>query len=138
MTRLFFIAAYFAGALATYDYGGGEKTSGDKMAADKSAGYMMNDGADQKNAMDMNMGDKMPAGKSSGETMNGGMDHTMDTKSNTGAMDNSFTVISKCKGGNAPVEQISQPTMNKAATHMVSYLPHTSYLARYHYTYILT
>ncbi|KAL8676380.1 MAG: hypothetical protein Q9186_007093 [Xanthomendoza sp. 1 TL-2023] len=117
MTRLFFLAACFAGALATYDYGGS-----DSKAADKSAGYAADGAAaEQKNsAMEMNMDNKMPAEKSGGETMNGGMDHTMDMKSNAAVVDLSITVISSYKGGNAPVEQIAQPSMNQGAIHKVT------------------
>lgn len=102
MTRLLFLAACISSAFATYDssYGGnmgGSMNSGasDKNAMDKSAS-MMNEGANQKNAMDMSSG------------------------SGSATVDISVTVISSYKGGNAPMEQISQPTMAKGMTHMVS------------------
>ncbi|KAL8802687.1 MAG: hypothetical protein Q9182_003645 [Xanthomendoza sp. 2 TL-2023] len=121
MTRLFFLAAFFAGVLATYDYGGGNS-----MPADKSAGYMKDGTAEQKNSpADMKMDNKMPAEKYGGDMMNGGMNHTTDVKSgevksNTATVDVSITVISSYKGGNAPVEQISQPSMNQGAMHKVT------------------
>lgn len=58
-------------------------------------GSMSNDGANQKNAMDMSSG------------------------SSSAVVDISIIVISSSKGGNAPMEQISQPTMAKGMTHMV-------------------
>ncbi|KAL9581189.1 MAG: hypothetical protein Q9203_005994 [Teloschistes exilis] len=103
MTRLLFLAACIASAFATYDssyggnMGGSMMNSGasDKNAMDKS-GSMMNEGANQKNAMDMSSG------------------------SSSATVDISVTVISSYKGGNAPMEQISQPTMAKGMTHMVT------------------
>ncbi|KAL8814120.1 MAG: hypothetical protein Q9223_006631, partial [Gallowayella weberi] len=123
MTRLFFLAACFAGVLATYDYGGGNS-----MSADKSGGYTKDGAAEQKNSatdMNMNMNNKMPAEKYGGNMMNGGMDHTTDMKSgemksNTATVDVSINIISSYKGGNAPVEQISQPSMNQGAMHKVT------------------
>ncbi|KAL8638265.1 MAG: hypothetical protein Q9228_004573, partial [Teloschistes exilis] len=95
--------ACIASAFATYDssyggnMGGSMMNSGasDKNAMDKS-GSMMNEGANQKNAMDMSSG------------------------SSSATVDISVTVISSYKGGNAPMEQISQPTMAKGMTHMVT------------------
>lgn len=66
----------------------------DKNAMDKSAS-MMNEGANQKNAMDMG------------------------SASTSATLDISVTGISSYKGGNTPMEQISQPTMAKGMTHMV-------------------
>ncbi|KAL8703078.1 MAG: hypothetical protein Q9201_003740 [Fulgogasparrea decipioides] len=68
----------------------------DTMAGDKMGASYMSGGTNEKNAMDMGSG------------------------SNAGAVDPSITVISKYMGGNAPMEQVSQPTMNKGATHMVT------------------
>ncbi|KAL8666177.1 MAG: hypothetical protein Q9202_001684 [Teloschistes flavicans] len=59
-------------------------------------GSMSNGGANQKNAMDMSSG------------------------SSSAVVDISIIVISSYKGGNAPMEQISQPTMAKGMTHMVT------------------
>ncbi|KAL8778123.1 MAG: hypothetical protein Q9213_007566, partial [Squamulea squamosa] len=119
MTRLFFLAACFAGALATYDYGGGEKNAGgDKMSADMSGQYM-NQGADQKNAMDMKPGDQMSGDKSGEYMKDGGADqkNTMDMNSGSGV---SILIVSKYKGGNAPMEQIAQPAMDKGMMHKVT------------------
>ncbi|KAI4241012.1 MAG: hypothetical protein LQ352_007511, partial [Teloschistes flavicans] len=84
MSRFLLLAACITGAFATYDssYGG------------SMGGSMSNDGANQKNAMDMSSG------------------------SSSAVVDISIIVISSSKGGNAPMEQISQPTMAKGMTHM--------------------
>ncbi|KAL8725990.1 MAG: hypothetical protein Q9166_006992 [cf. Caloplaca sp. 2 TL-2023] len=84
MARLLFLTACFAGALATYDYGGS-----DKMMGDKSGGEMTNGDMNQKNTMEMKSGEVI-------------------------------TVISSYKGGNAPVEKISEPTMNQGMRHKVT------------------
>ncbi|KAL8903461.1 MAG: hypothetical protein Q9171_007392, partial [Xanthocarpia ochracea] len=94
MTRLLFLAACFASALATYDYGGGAKKANDKTAADMSS-KNMNKGADQKNAADMKSG------------------------SGTASVDAPITVLTSYKGGDAPVEQIAQPAMDKGMMHKV-------------------
>ncbi|KAL8725815.1 MAG: hypothetical protein Q9181_006270, partial [Wetmoreana brouardii] len=80
---------------------------GDKMGASYMSG-----GTNEKNAMDMNSD-----GKKDG-SMNGEM--SQKNAMDTGSGDPSITVISSYKGGNAPMEQMSQPTMNKGATHMVT------------------
>ena len=98
MTRLLFLAACFAGALATYDYGGGDKKVNDKMAADTSS-KTMNKGPDQKNAADMKSG------------------------YDTASVDASITVLTSYKGGDAPVEQIAQPGMDKGMMHKVNNRP---------------
>ncbi|KAL8991701.1 MAG: hypothetical protein Q9169_007732 [Polycauliona sp. 2 TL-2023] len=104
MTRLFFIAACFAGALATNHYGGGDSMADGKMSSEASGEYM-NNGADQKNAMEMHSGDKMAGDKSA------------DMKAAAGS---SITVLTSCKGGSAPVEQIAQPSMDKGMMHKVT------------------
>ncbi|KAI4273189.1 MAG: hypothetical protein LQ337_004816 [Flavoplaca oasis] len=113
MTRLLFLAACFAGALATY-HGEGDKMAGSNMAAEGSSGYMSK-GADQKNAMEMNSGDMMSGDKSAKHMKNG------DKKAGSGAAsaDSAITVLTSCKGGNAPVEQIAQPSMDKGTMHKV-------------------
>ncbi|KAL8770288.1 MAG: hypothetical protein Q9209_003924 [Squamulea sp. 1 TL-2023] len=119
MTRLLFLAACFAGALATYDYGGGQKNAGGDMS-----GQYMNKGADQKNAMETNPGNQMSGDKSGEYMKNGGADQKnapdMKSGSDSAVVDNSVLAISKCKGGNAPVEQIAQPAMAKGTTHKVT------------------
>ncbi len=98
MTRLLFLAACFAGALATYDYGGGDKEANDKSAADMSS-KNMNKGAEQKNAADMKSG------------------------YDTASVDASIAVLTSYKGGEAPVEQIAQPAMEKGMMHKVNNHP---------------
>ncbi|KAL8668931.1 MAG: hypothetical protein Q9168_006457 [Polycauliona sp. 1 TL-2023] len=100
MTRLFFLAACFAGALATYDnYGGG-----DKMSSEASGGYM-------------NSGDKSADNMKSGD-----MSQSKDMKAGSGAAaaGASITVLTSCKGGSAPVEQMAQPSMAKGMMHKAS------------------
>ncbi|KAL8911902.1 MAG: hypothetical protein Q9172_007587 [Xanthocarpia lactea] len=94
MTRLLFLATCFAGALATYDYGGGNKKANGKTTADMSS-KNMDKGADQKNAADMKSG------------------------SGTANVDASITVLTSYKGGEAPVEQMAQPAMDKGMMHKV-------------------
>ncbi|KAI4266213.1 MAG: hypothetical protein L6R38_008882 [Xanthoria sp. 2 TBL-2021] len=117
MTRLLFLAACFAGALATYDYGGGDKMDGNKMSAEMS-GENMNKGADQANATGMNSEDKYGADMKTGD-MNQNNAMEMKSGSNGAATDNSVAVLTSCKGGNAPVEQIAQPPMEKGMMHKV-------------------
>ncbi|KAL8691192.1 MAG: hypothetical protein Q9218_003542 [Villophora microphyllina] len=76
-------------------------------------GSMMNGGASEKNAMDMG-GSMMNGGASQKSAMD------MNSGSSSGVVDISITVISSYKGGNAPMEQISQPIMAKGMTHMVT------------------
>ncbi|KAL8842840.1 MAG: hypothetical protein Q9176_002476 [Flavoplaca citrina] len=113
MTRLLFLAACFAGALATY-HGEGDKMAGSNMAAEGSDGYM-NKGAEQKNAMEMNSGDMMSGDKSAKHMKNG----DMKAESGASSADSAITVLTSCKGGNAPVEQIAQPSMDKGMMHKV-------------------
>lgn len=89
--------------------------AGSNMAAEGSSGYMSK-GADQKNAMEMNSGDMMSGDKSAKHMKNG------DKKAGSGAAsaDSAITVLTSCKGGNAPVEQIAQPSMDKGTMHKVS------------------
>lgn len=75
---------------------GGSKTDGDMVAGDKMDGSMMKGDTGQKNAMDMSSG------------------------SSGAVVDMSVAVISSYKGGNAPVEQVSQPTMTMGMMHKVN------------------
>ncbi|KAI4104131.1 MAG: hypothetical protein LQ339_003984 [Xanthoria mediterranea] len=117
MTRLLFLAACFAGALATYDYGGGNNMAGNQMSPGMS-GENMNKGADSANAMGMDSGDKYGAGMKNAEMK---QNNAMEMKSGSGgaAADNSVVVLTSCKGGKAPVEQIAQPPMAKGMMHKV-------------------
>ncbi|KAL8649523.1 MAG: hypothetical protein Q9226_005547, partial [Calogaya cf. arnoldii] len=122
MTRLLFLAACFAGALATYDYGGGDKMAGNKMSAEMS-GQNMNKGADQTNAMAMNSGDNKSGDNYGADMKNGdkNQNNAMEMKSGSDApaADKSVVVLASCKGGNAPVEQKAQPAMEKGMMHKV-------------------
>ncbi|KAL8980629.1 MAG: hypothetical protein Q9205_004348, partial [Flavoplaca limonia] len=88
--------------------------AGSNMAAEGSDGYM-NKGAEQKNAMEMNSGDMMSGDKSAKHMKNG----DMKAESGASSADSAITVLTSCKGGNAPVEQIAQPSMDKGMMHKV-------------------
>lgn len=91
---------------------------GNKMSAEMS-GENMNKGADQANATGMNSEDKYGADMKTGD-MNQNNAMEMKSGSNGAATDNSVAVLTSCKGGNAPVEQIAQPPMEKGMMHKVS------------------
>lgn len=83
------------------------------------SGENMNKGADSANAMGMDSGDKYGAGMKNAEMK---QNNAMEMKSGSGgaAADNSVVVLTSCKGGKAPVEQIAQPPMAKGMMHKVS------------------
>ncbi|KAL8711601.1 MAG: hypothetical protein Q9220_004011 [cf. Caloplaca sp. 1 TL-2023] len=64
----------------------------------------------------------MDSSKMGNSMMSSGQKNTMDMSSgsNSAVIDISITVISSYKGGNAPVEQIAQPTMAKGMMHKAS------------------
>ncbi|KAL9013418.1 MAG: hypothetical protein Q9173_001894 [Seirophora scorigena] len=103
MTRLWILAACLARAFATMDYNMAGSTEegdmGQKNTMQMSSGYgetMMKDDASLKNAKDM--------GSGSAEAV----------------ADISVAPITSCKGGNAPVEQIAQPSMPKGMIHKIT------------------
>ena len=98
MTRLLFLAACFTSALATMDssYGSGSYGGGSSGSGSSGSGNMMSADSSNKNA----------AGMSSG--------------SSAATVDISITIISSYAGGNAPVKQISQPSMAQGMMHKVS------------------
>lgn len=84
------------------------------------SGENMNKGADPANAMGMESGDKYGADMKNADMK---QNNAMEMKSGSGgaaAADNSVVVLTSCKGGKAPVEQIAQPPMAKGMTHKVS------------------
>ena len=88
--------------------------AGSNMAAEGSGEYI-NKGADQKNAMEMKSGDMMSGDKSAEHMKNG----DKKEKSGAAAGDSAITVLTSCKGGGAPVEQIAQPSMDQGMMHKV-------------------
>ncbi|KAL8873520.1 MAG: hypothetical protein Q9174_001026 [Haloplaca sp. 1 TL-2023] len=111
MTKLLFLAVWFSTVLAT-----NHAMNGDQMAGGGEMGGYSMGGGEEKNAMEMKPG-------YGGAEMKGDKQQkTAEAKpaeAGAPAADKPVVVISKCKGGDAPKEQVAEPAMAPAATHSV-------------------